>query len=367
MKIAFAVYHDIKTECRTQRILSVLKKIGEVTFLSYSDPTDCGHTDFVLTGKGKKKYGAFLWETACYLRKNRKQIDVVVLHDNYCALLLWFVKIFVKPKKVVYDSSEFYLYEKENNGRRQLAKLVANLLVFFETHLLKKADIVIAANKERATLMKKYFKLSEMPMVFGNIHKINDPVNEVECLEKYGAAFADDKFTVIYAGGVLRDRLTKELAQAVTDLGDEYRLLVAGLLDEEYYQEIRAAIQNNPNVQYIGFVSRAELRYLFEHGDVGVSFFAMEPPNNRFCASGKIYECLFCGTPILTSQNPPLKRLCKQHGVGVSVTPDKIKDGIRELKENKENYRARVAEYIKNIDPADMEIQFANELKKQLI
>ena len=54
MNINFIVYHDIKTEYRTQRILSVLKKIGDVKFISYSDPSELGHNNYLITGKGKR-------------------------------------------------------------------------------------------------------------------------------------------------------------------------------------------------------------------------------------------------------------------------------------------------------------------------
>ena len=364
MNINFIVYHDIKTEYRTQRILSVLKKIGDVKFISYSDPSELGHNNYLITGKGKRKYFSFLFETITYLIKNKKKDSIIVLHDNYCAPLLFFCKKFIKPYKIIYDSSEFFTYKNKQKSGNFLFRCVDDLLIICEKLFLKKADIVIAANKERAMLMKQYFQLNRMPLIFENIHRINDKINYKECDTKYSHLFEIKKFTLVYPGGILRDRLTKELAVAVTNLGEEYRLLIAGNVDWSYYNEIIKETNKNKNIVYVGFVSRAELKYLFFRGNVGVSFFDMDIPNNRFCASGKIYECLFCGNPILTSINPPLNRLCKNHQIGLSIDKQQIEKGILELKNHYNDFRRNVLEYIKSVEPEMMEEELAKKLKQ---
>ena len=76
--------------------------------------------------------------------------------------------------------------------------------------------------------------------------------------------------------------------------------------------------------------------------------------NTKFCASGKCYESLFVKTPILASENPPLKRLCEQEGIGVSN--DNFYEGIKTL-ENNYDY------YVKNVENYLLKLDYDNRLK----
>ena len=60
-------------------------------------------------------------------------------------------------------------------------KDIAHIMQVFENRNLKYADIVISANMERSKIMKEYFKLKSLPIVFDNIHKINDKYDIEEC------------------------------------------------------------------------------------------------------------------------------------------------------------------------------------------
>ena len=345
MKVMFIVYHNIRTEARSQEILECAKKLGDQTiFVSYSKPFDESDCKCILTGKGEKNYFVFVLKSIKAIK--RENPDVVILHDNYTAIILRWIKKHRKNIYVIYDSSELYIDLKPKSVKLK----IANLMNYIEKKYLRYADIVIAANIERANIMKKYFKLKDSPVVFDNVHKINDVYNVMDCDRKYGHLFSKDTFCIVYAGGIAKQRLTYELAKAVGSLGEKYRLIVIGQSTQEdkkrFYSMLKE--ENITNVFYIGFIPRNELRYMLNRAAISVSIFAQDTVNNIYCASGKLFESLFEGTPVLTSENPPLKRICKEYKVGIST--NNFTKGILQLKNNYEYYKKNVQKYIKSLD-----------------
>ena len=160
--------------------------------------------------------------------------------------------------------------------------------------------------------------------------------------------------------------MTYELADAVGQLGDRFGLIVIGRAREEEKIYFRNYIKKRGynNISYLGFVSRAEFRYLLNRSHVSVSAFSQDTINNKFCASGKVYESLFEGKPIMTTENPPLKRLCEEHGVGVSTS--NFIQGLQELKSNYEEYCQNVQKYISEIDYYSRIRKLTEELSKAI-
>jgi glycosyltransferase involved in cell wall biosynthesis len=128
-----------------------------------------------------------------------------------------------------------------------------------------------------------------------------------------------------------------------------YRLIIVGQSNKKENKKFNSMIKNRnfENIFYLGFIPRNEWRYLLNQAKISVSAFAKNSVNNKYCASGKLYESLFEGTPVLTSDNPPLKRLCNNYNIGIS-TVDFTK-GILELEKKYDFYCNNVKLFIKNL------------------
>jgi len=70
--------------------------------------------------------------------------------------------------------------------------------------------------------------------------------------------------------------------------------------------------------------------------------------NNKFCASGKIYEFVFEGLPVITTENLPLVDLVKRHHIGVSS--DNYYNGIITIYKDYLYYKENVLSFAKRID-----------------
>lgn len=361
MKVMFIVYHDIRTEARSQEILESAKKLGETVLVSYSTPINDSDCKCIQTGKGKRNYFSFIKDSIMAIKN--EEPNIIILHDNYTALILRWIHKNRKHIYVIYDSSELYI---DKVKYKSIKEIVASHMKYFEKKYLRYANIVIAANIERASIMKNYFKLKESPLVFDNVHIIEDEYDVIECNKKYKDIFADNAFYIVYAGGIGKGRLTFDLAESVGSLGLNYRLLIVGQTTESEKKQFYSMINEEKykNIFYFGFVPRNEWRYLLSKAHVSVSAFAQDTVNNTYCASGKLYESLFEGKPILTSENPPLKRICDEHGVGVSTS--NFTNGILELKNNYDYYSQNVQTYIKTVDMKGRIESFVNSIKHKI-
>lgn len=343
-KILFAVFDKFSHDQRAIETIEALSYLGEVTVVSYDKMENIKNINYVVTGNGNRNYLSFVYS----LKKTYKRIkpDFVFLHDNYTAFFIKWIK--KKNSKVIvgYDSSELY-YDKKSYG---IKGIKMNILNHQEFNNIKKADFVFAANIERAMIMKDYFKLSKLPIVWDNIHRIDDDVNISECNKKFHGIIENNKKIIFYCGGIHDNRGTFELINSIEKLGDDYKLIIAGTANDEEKRrfEIKLSQSRTKNFAYIGFLSRSELKYFLKRSLISVSIFDFSCVNHIFCASGKVYESLFEEVPILTSINPPFKRLCDEYGLGVSCT--NFDEGIIKIEENYEYYVSNIKKYIKSID-----------------
>ena len=359
IRIVFCAYHDINSNGRCQEVLKAAEKIGQVTLISYRAPVGfkiAETTDYTVTGDGRRSYIPFI--QTCIKQIKKLLPDIVILHDNYCAVIVpYILKINPRPY-IVYDSSELYIDKKPG----ALSETVAWLIQRKENKWIKKTDMVIAANLERAKIMKSYFGLAEIPYVFENVRYIVEEPNLDECEEKFKEGLKGDSFKVLYAGGISQNRMTYDLIRAIKSLGDEYTLILAGQKQESESQLYDEAMNSTTvdNVFYYGYLQRSELRYLFNNVHISVSMFQQNTLNNINCASGKFFESIYESCPVLTSTNPPLMRLCNQYGFGLST--DDLKTGIVSMRACYMDYKDHAVNFKSKVNPDNLVKKLSEEI-----
>jgi len=128
------------------------------------------------------------------------------------------------------------------------------------------------------------------------------------------------------------------------------QLIIVGAKENGAEEKLQLLLEENNihNVHYLGFVKREELKYLMEKSVITISAFAMDTLNNINCASGKVYEGLFLGKPLLAGINPPLKHLCENHQIGVST--EDFYEGCKIILENYAYYMENVKKFVELLD-----------------
>lgn len=215
--------------------------------------------------------------------------------------------------------------------------------------------------------MKEHFNLSFTPIVYENIRRLEYSEDDYEkCERELSHYFVDDKTYIISTSGVLRQRNAHILCDAIARLGEGYHLFIIGYSDAEgqiMIEDIMREYHVN-NITIMNWMSKSELKYLIGHCQIGIVNYSQEGTNNRFCASGKMYEFAFEGLPMVTTSNPPLSFFCEEYGIGVS--DDSFYDGILEIMKNYSKYRENVREFAKGIDVDRNNIIVADLIKKRL-
>ena len=220
-KVVYAVYHDVNHEARSMELLHCCKLLGDVEFVSIKKPVGVDNiTSHIINKKSPFALLNFISKIKKVIAKVKP--DVIVLHDNDCAAVIPFAKKKCKNAMIIYDSSELYIPMEGkrhkvnfNNGIKiAIKQKLSSFRKYYEKKYLKQADLVFAANIERAEIMKKYFNLSEVPSIFDNVHKIEDDYDLQACNEKWGEIFKGDTFNILFGGGINEERQTFDYIKA---------------------------------------------------------------------------------------------------------------------------------------------------------
>jgi glycosyltransferase involved in cell wall biosynthesis len=333
---------------RQKELLDVLHRISSVDVVAPSLSNDLESTrdsNLIVADRNKRTglffYVKFLWVT---IRQSYKdKYDFIFIDDYQASIVGVFLSMLHSKKRIIVDSREFY-YKRKMPG-------LGRWLVKAEKMLIRRADIVIAANYHRANMMRILYKVSS-PLVFENLREIT-----IEKLEKNN----EGGLHLVSTGGCSIERGTLELIKAVS-VHSDVSLTIVGKGNQSDYNKILKEIneRNITNVNIIERVPFKELCKILVNCDGGVIEYHMNDLNNYFCASGKIYEYLSIGMPVITTPNPPLADFIAKENCGV-VAFDWVK-GIEQFKNKYDIIKASAMKLSQTVDSNSHKEKFAAEL-----
>ncbi len=333
MKILFISGADKKFDGRTRELESILKRIGNVTSLTPS-PENVAENDITVKSPDKG-YVSFIMSVAAACR-DIEDVDIIFADNRKASVPALRAKKKYKNAKLVYDARELYFY-------REMTSLSGKIGCVFEKRMLEKADFVICAGRERKEIMEKEYNLKNPVMVFENFRKlVYDGADTDGFAEKYAYLFNGGRFNIISTAGCEPDRGTEELIKALGKMDFSAAAVLVGCKDDDNRRAMERLVKEsgNPEVAFIPRVGMNELKYLIGKSDVGIAVYHKRNMNNKYCSSGKIYEYLYEGIPIVTSDNPPLRHFNDKYHVGESV--EDLAAGIKLVHDNYDFYKDNV-------------------------
>lgn len=332
MKILLVSYGDFDYDGRLRGLMNIFSRLGDM----YS----------ICRGKEKStqnhlycncSYFNFISKAISFAQK-MESIDILVLDNRKATIPGFIIRSKLHPRTVILDCRELYLFKEQK-------RIFSKIGCIFEKRMARKADIVICANKERAELMQKNYRLLRKPLVYENLRKLrfeND--NELcEAKAKIDPYLEDGEVRIISSSGCSIQRTNDILVKNLHNVKYKCKLFLVGESTQKDTQIIKGIAEEN--VVILGRLNQTELKYLISRCHIGVVNYGQYDTNNKYCASGKIYEFLYEGIPVVTTTNPPLKRICEDGGIGES--DNEYHNGINRIIENYEFYKNSVARFIK--------------------
>ncbi len=331
MRILYLSFTDKNFDSRTRDLLEVAHGLGEIFYVGmaktqYVDEKNC------VVGISSNKIISFIKFVIVALKCAVQQEYHALFIDNYhaslCALI---IRLFRKHLLIIQDVRELYLPEN-------LPSVFGKMLVRCEKRLMKQADVVICANDIRSKICKGMFHLENFPIVFENIHWFNNSEGSKH-EEK------DGSIKVVITDGLSRDRMSDECISAINSLDKRFHFYIVGAVSEKEVAHARSLIDVHKldHLHLVGKLDYLELGKFVSKCDIGIVKYNFNDLNNIFCASGKIYEFLMSGLPVVTTEQIVLKDLCSKYGVGVA--DNGFSDGLTEVADNIDRFKLCVKNY----------------------
>lgn len=306
-----------------------------------------------------ESYIKFMIRMLGYIKKNGSTFDLIVLDNTEVCLAFYIIKVFfnrfLNDPFIIKDFREFYLISDMRSIKEKIA-------LKYEIKFYAKAHLCISANEERSKLMLETFDLKELPLVFENIRNLKN-IESVDVSDVFD--FKRKKFRIISTGGYNIERGAFELVKGFEKISDdnEFELLIVGDKKCTDFDIIRNYIQreNIHNIYLLDKVPFNKLKSIIDKCDVGIVQYSKKDFNNIYCASGKVYEYISLGKPIVTTSNITLKNLCDKYTIG--IVDDEYYNGIIQIYEHYSLYQSKANELMKVIEKED----YSKNLSKRIL
>lgn len=352
-------YSSYEYDGRLRELVEIAQLLGETYLISKANKK-VFNNHYVIESKSNNYFSFLLF---CLKTAKRIPDLTIVIADNRKALLPGQVirRLVSSSIKTVCDSRELYVI-------KDVKHLAGKIGCIIEKIMYKKYDLLICANRERARIMKKIYNLSEEPSVYENIRKLNysTTLGLSSFQEKFNHFFSNNSIKIVSTAGYSLSRGGKNLIEEVGFLGEKFTLYIigGGKEDEKEIFDSLVFDLGISNIIDVGRLNTDELKYFIQNCDIGVVFYHQKDLNNRYCASGKVYEFIFEGLPIVCSSNASLMRFCNQYKVGIAG--ESFSRSLIQIVEEIGWYRENVHKAALRIDIDQNRKKIANEIKNRI-
>jgi glycosyltransferase involved in cell wall biosynthesis len=257
----------------------------------------------------------------------------VVVAENFFTTGTAWLAAKITNAKLIYDAYELII--PENHCRKSWRD---EFWYRMERWIVNRAVLVVAANEERARIMTEHYGLKTMPAVMRNIPVERPPeIGKEEIIKRYPALKkrSYEEKIVLYQGDVSLSRGLDRFLAAAFCLPSNYRIVVVGDgPDLEKIKEIGQPLMRDGRFSAIGRVPSRMLTTIASLADVGIVTYPFKGLNNIYCAPNKIFEYAQSGLPVVTSDQPPLRRMVETYKIGACVDVHNSAEQIAKVIQN---------------------------------
>lgn len=270
--------------------------------------------------RGVAQYAEFhvkLFQTLIYQRAD------IFLANDLDTLVPNFVHAWLRKKKLVYDSHEYFTGTPELQQKPFKRKVWKRI----EALLLPKLKYAYTVNASIAALYKKECGVA-MKVVR------NVPLCKQHRAPLQMPPFPPGKFVLLLQGaGINQDRGAEELIESMQLLPAHFHLVLVGGGDVWDQLQTRASRLNlSHKIQFIPKVPLAMLHAYTKQAYLGLSLDKPTCLNHQLILPNKLFDYLHAGVPVLASRTVEVKQVVEGHKVGMcleELTPESIAKAVQ--------------------------------------
>lgn len=256
--------------------------------------------------------------------------DYIIAHNYYLVFPTLFIKLFNWNTKIIYDSYELYV-----PTRRQRLTNRERLFYYLEQLSIRSYDLVIAANEERARLMKVKFRLKNRPLSIANISTVlfKDKYADGYITDKYPEIKRiSDKTILVYQGVLGAGRNLDSYLRILSYLPKEIAMLfVGGGPDYDKLVALSKELKITSRIVFLGNVPMADINPILKFCNVGLIAYPFSDLNNRYCSPNKIYEYPAAGIPMISTFQTTIVNVLKPYNIACFIDLNKIEESAQKI------------------------------------
>tara|TARA_B100000787_G_C16186145_1_gene294767 strand:- start:812 stop:1906 length:1095 start_codon:yes stop_codon:yes gene_type:complete len=329
-----------------------------LTILTFCKEKNSSHNFKYISLPYKFYFLNFIWFLFKII-KEKNNHDVLFVDNRKTAAVVAIIYFFVKDKILIQDVREFYTIRES----KSLKSLIGTL---FEGFLIKKSNIIITANEHRARLTKILYNLKIKPLVYENRRafpkegisaSLANKNYFFDVISESKISINQNKLNLVSTSGFTIERGCLEIVKSAEKFNKQVNLYFIGKTYGKDQKVLTDYIKKKSitNVFLFNQISLSELSVFLRNMDVGVVNYSKKNRNNIYCASGKIFEFLSLGIPVLCSDNITLSDIVSRYKCGTSNN---------NFNKSIENFISNISLYKKSVNNIDLMQEIENYNKE---
>lgn len=354
--MVMVVYNPIEVDGRVKRTAQTLSNLFDLSVVCVKGDSFYQNDSYkIIRLKRYDRLGRTLRLLIFWLRivciTIFKRPNVLYVHDFFLPFPGW-IGAKLSGAKLVYDAHELII--PDNNGN-----LNNNEKIFYrlEKMAVRKCDLVIAANPERATLMKEHYHLKIDPI---SVRNIPPPAKKKflddQILEKYPLLKKRvNDIRIVYMGDINIGRGLNVLIDAIYLLPLRYQLIFVGKGPDIDKIKNIARKDKSGRIMVLGGVDHEEVYDVIRQADIGYLTYSMTGLNNIYCSPNKIFEYSQAGLPIISTCQPTTQQILSKFRIGElvgcdheNVSAKTTSDAITKIADNYNEYILMIKPFLEH-------------------
>jgi glycosyltransferase involved in cell wall biosynthesis len=252
-----------------------------------------------------------IYQIATILKHKPK---IITVNDLSAALGPVILSFFTRLN-IVYDDHE--LFERPT-------KAVEYFWFYVEKRIVKIANCIIVANKERAKILSYIFKPKCKIVVVTN-HPYNKKSSYNNAINKTLREIKKKNKIILHQGRIFNERGSQEIKQIITQLPHDWCFCAIGVPKIEFDALFDEGNYDKSKFVNLGYVNYDQVQSIWNEVDASIIIYKPNFINNRYCAPNRLFFALSTGIPIIVNrENPVLSEVINKNKNGISIKEDKV-------------------------------------------